>query len=194
MTCSQFDLLIQQKLDGDLTPREQAALDAHLAGCEACRRAWEEYQSLGQAAGAWARRPVLESDPGEVFTARVMARIAAQAPAPAPMPLWSRLVLAGVAVVLLVCAYLFLPSSMTVAVPTPNLPAPPQTAVDLADTLQALWMSVANLPNDSARLWNDLPRSFTASGPMLGVLAGALLLNGLLYARTVRGPRGPMAR
>jgi hypothetical protein len=38
MSCDEFEIAIERRARGALTPEENAALSAHLAGCESCRR------------------------------------------------------------------------------------------------------------------------------------------------------------
>ena len=193
MNCLQADLSIQEALDGLLTARERAALDAHLTGCAGCRAAWEEYRNLARTATVWARRPIHEADPGEAFTAQVMAQIAARPPVPAaaPVPLWPRLALAALVLAALVIGGLLFPiSSAGVSSPSPDLLPRPETALSLPAWL---WATLRGVPTATARLWG-LTAGLTVSGTMVWLLSGALALNGLLFARAVRGARGPLAR
>lgn len=43
MSCGRFDRLLALDSGGDLAPRDADALAAHLAGCDSCRRAAEEF-------------------------------------------------------------------------------------------------------------------------------------------------------
>lgn len=71
-------------LDGDLAPGEQAALEAHLAGCAACRTALAELRQVVARAGALASHP-----PAADLWPGVAARIGS-APAGRVTPLGSR--------------------------------------------------------------------------------------------------------
>lgn len=69
--CADAELLIQQSLDAPLRPAERQRLDRHLATCESCRQAWDEYRRLARAADQWVGAAAV--DPGDDFTKRVMA-------------------------------------------------------------------------------------------------------------------------
>jgi len=45
MSCDRFELLIHGRIDGELGPEDAAPLDAHLAGCAACRRLLAESEA-----------------------------------------------------------------------------------------------------------------------------------------------------
>ncbi len=92
MTCRLVEEEIQKSLDRTLTSLERKRLDAHLASCDVCRHAWAEYRRLSRAAGHWAR-PTMEDDPGEVFNALVLSRIAARPETLSP-PIWLPLIAA----------------------------------------------------------------------------------------------------
>ena len=106
------DEQISALLDDALPAGERAALDAHLAGCDACRARLAELSALDESLGE-----ALTHDPGEGYFAdfadRVSKRIAAGGSPPAPEPrrsLWSwltsprGLALAGSTAALLVTA------------------------------------------------------------------------------------------
>ena len=46
MSCSKFEPLLAGKLFGDLSPEEQARLEAHLLSCAACREQLAELQGV----------------------------------------------------------------------------------------------------------------------------------------------------
>lgn len=193
MNCLQADGLIQQALDGVLTSRQHEMLEGHLAGCADCQAARDEYQALGRTATVWTRRPIHAAGPGEAFTAQVMAQIAARpAVIPlAPIPVRLRVALAAaVLVALVVCGLLFPLPSGPAPLPSDLLPRP-QAALGLPAWL---WASMSGLPAAAARLWRDLMAGLSASGATVWLLAGALLLNGLLYVRAARPARGHLAR
>jgi hypothetical protein len=58
MRCGRAQQMMTAAVDGELTPRRRAALDAHLAGCETCRR---------ELAGTERVLSVLETLPMEAF-------------------------------------------------------------------------------------------------------------------------------
>jgi len=93
MNCAKTHGLISLNLDGELSPREQAALAAHLCGCRACRVA-----EAGLRRQLLAGLPRLAAPAG--FSARVMGNLA---PVPARGLWWLRL-LAGVAEVAVLSA------------------------------------------------------------------------------------------
>ena len=82
MTCKFAEHEFQKSLNGTLLPGERSWLDAHLLSCAACRRTWEEQRLLARAVGRWVR-PLPEDDPGDIFTAQVLARLASR---PSPVP------------------------------------------------------------------------------------------------------------
>ena len=101
MTCRTAELVIQEALDGALSPAARERLDAHLASCVSCRQAWDSQRALARVAGRWAR-PRPEDDPGDAFNAAVLARISARpAPAPSYRLLWLPLAATMVLFVLL---------------------------------------------------------------------------------------------
>jgi hypothetical protein len=71
--CADAEMLIQQSLDAPLRPAERHRLDRHLATCESCRQAWDEYRRLSRAAGQWVNAAAV--DPGDDFTKRVMTEL-----------------------------------------------------------------------------------------------------------------------
>jgi hypothetical protein len=72
-------------LDGMLAPEEQAALDAHLAGCETCMRELEELRQVRMLLRAMPEpalpRLFLLPTEGELVAPRSVARVAERAPA-----------------------------------------------------------------------------------------------------------------
>jgi len=71
MSCQTIIEQFGDRLDGRLSAAEQAAMEAHLAGCADCRREWEAY------ANAWqvlARDPGIEPSFG--FAERTLRRLA----------------------------------------------------------------------------------------------------------------------
>ncbi len=78
-------------LDGMLTPNEQTALDAHLAGCETCRRELEELRQVRLLLRALPEpalpRSFLLPTAGELAAPRSPARVAERQPAANVTPL-----------------------------------------------------------------------------------------------------------
>jgi len=71
MRCRDLERVLIAHLEGTLTETGRLDLDAHLAGCPACRARWEAVQ----VAEVRLRRPVFVR-PAPGFSARVMARLA----------------------------------------------------------------------------------------------------------------------
>ncbi len=112
MTCRDTEELIQQGIDGTLTPAERATLDTHLAACAGCRTAWEEHHRLAHLALQWISEAGRTPEIGEAFTAQVLARIAARpSPVPSRPVFWLPLAAAGLlAVTLALLPYLVEPA------------------------------------------------------------------------------------
>ncbi len=70
MQCSKWDALMSLHLDGLLSPEQQQQLQAHLAGCQACREQWAALSWLSVRLEA--EPPVA---PAPDFGARVTARL-----------------------------------------------------------------------------------------------------------------------
>lgn len=121
--CADAEGLIQKSLDVALNPAERKRLDRHLATCESCRQAWDDYKKLSRTADKWVS--AASTDPGDDFTLRVMAELGLSAEAkpltPSAMPTapgsrpafrintgWA--VAGVVAIVVLAAAGSFLPS------------------------------------------------------------------------------------
>ena len=81
--CQKARLQMSRKLDGVLPPAEDAALQAHLSACPACRTVWEQLCALQQC--------LREPEPvPETLHGAVMARIAQARQEPAQDPPQSR--------------------------------------------------------------------------------------------------------
>ncbi len=81
--CQKARLQMSRKLDGVLPPAEDAALQAHLSACPACRAVWEQLCALQQC--------LREPEPvPETLHGAVMARIAQARQEPAQNPPQSR--------------------------------------------------------------------------------------------------------
>ncbi|MFN8010513.1 MAG: zf-HC2 domain-containing protein [Holophagaceae bacterium] len=82
--CRPFRELVSEALDAPLGREDQARLDAHLEGCEACRAYTKDLAAVRDAV-----KGVEEVEPPVGFATRVMAHVRAEA---APKPgLWQRL-------------------------------------------------------------------------------------------------------
>ena len=78
MRCKKANRLLSEKLDGMLSPRENAALAKHLDQCPACRRRLTNYMQLDAALAD------LEKEPPAALQQNIMAEIAANQPQWAP--------------------------------------------------------------------------------------------------------------
>lgn len=84
MTCGQVEVRLDEYVDDTLGARERAALDAHLAGCPACRAALAELRGLVTNARALPQRI---EPPRELWTG-IAARIAARRERARAMAWW----------------------------------------------------------------------------------------------------------
>jgi anti-sigma factor RsiW len=76
--CDRAGALIERRLDGEASPQDDAALDAHVGGCSACAALLEAETALD---GALAAR-FAGAMPSAGFAAAVRTRVAAERPAP----------------------------------------------------------------------------------------------------------------
>ena len=77
--CDRAAGLIERRLDGEASPQDAAALDAHVAGCPSCAALLEAEIALDAALAARFAR----ATPSAGFAAAVRTRVAAERPAPA---------------------------------------------------------------------------------------------------------------
>lgn len=70
MRCEQAMEWMSAKLDGELDPRQDAALSRHLQTCDACRQCWAAYQRIEQEVSS------LQAEPPAVLYQDVMERVA----------------------------------------------------------------------------------------------------------------------
>lgn len=78
--CDEYWELISARLDGALSPEEEARLEAHLASCPDCRAAEEELSAIHR--GLEALPPI---EPPAGLTERIMAAVEADAVVPLPV-------------------------------------------------------------------------------------------------------------
>ena len=171
MNCRSAEDEIQKSLDGSLTPAERARLDAHMADCAACRRDWEAHRALARAAGRWAR-PLPQDDPGDMFNAAVLSRIAARpVSAPVSRPLW--LPLAATALLLVLLAAL------------PGLLLPGLDTVGAAARQTPGWLltNLRGLPSDAVTAWGALTAGVPVPSWAWAALLGAVAVNGMFCVR-----------
>ena len=180
MNCRSCQEEIHRSLDGLLTPDERARLDAHMADCVACRGEWDAQRIMARAAGRWAR-PLPQDDPGDTFTADVLARIAARpASAPSYRPLWLPLAATAVLLVLLACLPgLLLPGLDTVGVAARQTPG---------------WVlsNLRDLPTDAVTAWGALTAGLPVPSWAWAALLVAVAVNAMFCVRarqahTLRG-------
>jgi len=177
MDCRHADPLIQRALDGDLNAAERTRLDSHLAGCEECRRAWDDYRRLTQAANAWARPAASTPHADEFFAAQMRAQLAAR---PAYISnsrqAWgvSAALLAAVVTLLLFAG----PHLLSLVWPTRDWLPEPQAALGIPAWL---WNNARALPGDLAEAsgaalhWRVFPAWATEAFAGVAALSTALL-------------------
>jgi anti-sigma factor RsiW len=78
-SCDRAAVLIERRLDGETSPQDDAALDAHVAACPSCAEVLEREMALDAALAARFRHAM----PSAGFAAAVRARVAEERPAPA---------------------------------------------------------------------------------------------------------------
>jgi anti-sigma factor RsiW len=78
MSCSDFEILILESLDGSLSVEGRAGMEAHLAGCTACRAFLAAQRSLDAALMKGFARPALST----AFRENLRRRIALEEAAP----------------------------------------------------------------------------------------------------------------
>ena len=79
ISCDRAAVLIERRLDGQASPQDDAALDAHVAACPSCAELLEHETALDAALAARFR----DAAPSAAFAAAVRTRVAAERPAPA---------------------------------------------------------------------------------------------------------------
>ena len=199
MNCFDAEELVQRSLDGALTVDERRALEGHLEDCAACRRAREEYRLLSRLATTWTNGTARDGDPGDAFTAQVIAHIASTPSVPVPKPPpWRHRTLVPVALLGVVAAlsfalgpYLFTTVAMRAAVLADLLPE----QRTLAEAPGWLIGYLRALPQDGERAWAEVLRGFTL--PLVGIpeaLVAAVLLNALFFLHALRSYPRDLAR
>jgi anti-sigma factor RsiW len=76
IACDRAAALIERRLDGEASPQDDAALDAHVAACPSCAELLEHETAVDAALAARFARAM----PTAGFTAAVRTRIAAERP------------------------------------------------------------------------------------------------------------------
>jgi anti-sigma factor RsiW len=77
--CDRAAVLIERRLDGEASPQDDAALDAHVVSCPSCAELLAHETALDAALAA----RFAGAAPSAAFAAAVRTRIAAERPAPA---------------------------------------------------------------------------------------------------------------
>lgn len=176
MTCTQAKAFIQKRLDETLPQPERTALDNHFALCADCRQEWEGQRRLASLTDRWLCRTQELSDPGEQFTAQVLARLEAQPPP--RLRLWLPLTASLLLLTALVQVPGGLPSGNGLSFLTRTLQELPgwllANAAALPDALQSL-----------LRLPHSVPIPAAASSWLLGIA----LFNGLLWLNARQSAR-----
>ncbi len=167
MTCQSAEEEIQKSLDGAMTPGERARLDVHLASCAACRQARDAHRRLARAAGRWAR-PTPEDDPGEAFTAQVLARIAAR---PAPIPSRPLVWLPLAATILLLALFAWLPSLIWPGLDT--------LGVAVRRTPGWLLTNLRAVPGDASGAWAALTTGLALPAWVWAALPAVAVVNAM---------------
>jgi predicted anti-sigma-YlaC factor YlaD len=170
MNCRSAEDEIQKSLDGALTPGQRARLDAHVASCAACRRAWDEGHLLARAAGRWIRP---RDDPGDAFTAQVLARIAAR---PTPTSVYQSFWLPLAATILLFALLAWLPGLLWPSVDTVGVAA--------CQTPGWLVTNLRGLPADAFTVWGALMTGVPMPSWVWAALAAVVVVNAMFCVQT----------
>lgn len=193
LACRTAEQLMQTSLDAALSPAERQRLDSHMEACEACRRAWTEYRQVSRIGGQWV--DAARHDPGDAFTNRVMAAIAAESNQPAVSHRWASIGWgSAAALAVFASAALFVPSLADLTSAAPAVPSPH----DLIAAMIAVGQGVLDLSHAgdwgglyhpaSLDLGSLLP-SFAASLWLPVLFVAALGGNIALAASVARRPR-----
>jgi len=116
LACERMASLVDESVDDRLDQTTRTQLEAHLAGCESCRRRADDLGEIRRRAGALAPRV-----PRPEVWARIAQQLAAQAPA-RPRTFWT-----GARVALAMAAVLVLSVVSSVIVLRDPRPSPPRT-------------------------------------------------------------------
>lgn len=163
MACGQAKHTIQRSLDALLPPEERSALQVHLEGCADCRQELDAQRRLARLTNRWASRAVAAADPGEEWTAQVLARLETP-PARARLQVW----LALTATLLLLGALALVPGIRPL-----SFGVTAQNVVGLPNWLQA---NLAALPGDAHAVLRA-PSAALLPAWSTALLLGVILLN-----------------
>ena len=167
MRCKKANRLLSEKLDGMLSPRENAALAKHLDQCPACRRRLTDYMQLDAALAD------LEKEPPAALQQNIMAEIAANQPQWAPRQprrfLWGP----GTAVAAAAAVLLLLLGSGKLMLPAGNETAVASGGQDSAAGDEATLQDAGGEALQSATAAPDQPSPDLKQGSVLPELSGS---------------------
>lgn len=126
LSCEEALEQMSQALDGPLTGEERGELEAHLAGCPACRTDWAALRELHQAMGELEETPAPEG-----FADLVMERVREESAPAKVVPLWRRpqwRAAAGLAACAVICVGLYYGADRSGAGTAGSLAAVPDPA------------------------------------------------------------------
>lgn len=154
MNCDDSRILLAKCLNGDLSPSERAALEAHVEACPVCRKQYEELGSIQDLL----RTAMAPATPASNAARSVMAALANRPPslgrsaAWAPLRLWPVSAAAAVALVVgLSVGYGLSRTTTSGRIETPSGPAVPLQVASIQGTVL--------LKGASGNAWNELTRS-----------------------------------
>jgi len=124
--CEYYLELISCELDGEITESERAALTAHLADCDACRRYAAALRAIHEGLAGEAEVPA-------GFAESVMAKLPAKKKNMIPLRRWGSLAAAAVLVVVL-GSTVFAPKGKDAAMAAPMAPAAGEAPAEAAPT------------------------------------------------------------
>ncbi len=160
--CRRVEPLLDDLLDGRLTPAERRRVEAHLTACDDCRRQLASLERLLEQARALPRSVPPEADLWPAVATRLAERPRRAAPA---WPVWLRQAAAAAIFMALggVLSQVLAPSRPE-PVPIAELATPaPEADVALAEA--GLWRTEADLMRAKEALWAAVYSSHTTASP-----------------------------
>jgi anti-sigma factor RsiW len=194
LSCEEALEQMSQALDSPLTEAEQGALEAHLAGCPACRADWAALRELHQAMGELEETPAPEG-----FADRVMEQIREEARPAKVVPLLRRpqwKAAAGLAACAVICVGLYYGVDRAGLGVSGNVAAEPDLAqwsehaagsgaapaASASDTEEALVQS----KSEASAQPETQTEHETAGAPQSGAAGGECVLEGAAVPRTTQ--------